>query len=106
MPILYGTVVGHIVLTRSKSLWSAIIRYGLVFLSLPICLVMLQQFLFGHVEDPVKGRIVLAVCIITLFLALRRWYKPESPDSHVLPRGASVNASHWLRRSRTSCHAE
>ncbi|MEM7317163.1 MAG: hypothetical protein AAF497_28850, partial [Planctomycetota bacterium] len=74
-PILYGTVVGHIVLARSKSLWGAIIRYGLVFLTLPICLVMSQQFLFGRIEDPMKGGILLAVCVITLFLALRRWGK-------------------------------
>ena len=84
IPILYGTVVGYIVLTRSKSLWAAIIRYGLVFLTLPICIAMPIQFLFGRIEDPFKGGILLAVCGIALFLALRRWHKPESSDSRVL----------------------
>ena len=78
VPILYGTVVGHIVLTRSKSLWGAIIRYGLVFLTLPICIAMPIQFLSEGIEGQGKGGFLLAVCAITLFLALRRWHKPES----------------------------
>jgi|GEM_PF-7094994 len=78
IPILYGTVVGHIVLTRSKSLWGAIIRYGLVFLTLPLCIVVPLQLLFGSIEDPGEGVIGLAVCAITLFLALRRPSRPES----------------------------
>ena len=85
-PILYGTVVGHIVLTRSKSLWGTIIRYVLVFLSLPICIVMPLQFLRGRIADPFKGVILLAVCAIALLLALRRRHKPEAPDSGALPR--------------------
>nr|WRX36747.1 hypothetical protein [uncultured bacterium] len=95
IPILFGTVVGHIVLTRSKSLWAAIIRYGLVFLTLPICIAMSLQFLFGRIEDPLPGGIVLAVCVITLFLALRRWHKLESPDSRVLPPEPARTRRRW-----------
>ena len=98
IPILYGTVVGHIVLTRSKSLWGTIIRYGLVFLTLPLCIVVPLQLLFGSIEDPGEGVIGLAVCAITLFLALRRPSKPAS-SIHNRNQEANMNDSPFSAES-------
>ncbi|MGI9516376.1 MAG: serine/threonine-protein kinase [Pirellulaceae bacterium] len=82
IPVVYGTVIGTILLKRGNRFWLVLIRYGAGWLALTMALVFVAALVFdGNVntiparDTPVRVLSFALVAATICFLILRRWRK-------------------------------
>lgn len=89
MPIVFGTVIGHILIQRRSRWWLSIMRYGIAwffsFVIMVILITLIQgggPMVNGEPAGAGSVSIILAVCSVVVFLTLRRWRRVPNTESH------------------------
>lgn len=89
VPIVYGTIIGQILLQRGNRWWLLIIRYGIAwFFSFMMMMTLIGIALGsgakinGKPIGPVGDAIILAICAVVIYLTLRRWRRSRENQGH------------------------
>ena len=91
-PIIYGTVLGQVLLQRRNRFWLVLIRYLFAWISISIGALFAVVYLIGgefnvnKTPQPaltltITVAIVVLVCSLIAFLSLRRWRRDKRSDS-------------------------